>query len=247
MLIGIDYGTKRTGIAVSDETETLAFPHDVWETTKDLAEEIAVFARERGAGAIVIGESHDLAGNPNPVAKDIEKLVSNLKAQLSVPIYYEPEFFTSQEAARIQGEGKGSDASAAALILQSFIEKRKNKKMQKEEKKENAHITIDDVMKLNIRIGKITDAKIMEGADKLLILSVDLGEARERTIVSGIRVRYPDPSVLIGREVPVVANLAPRTMRGVTSEGMILYVVGEDFVHTLEPSQKNVPPGTKIK
>ncbi len=247
MLIGIDYGTKRTGIAVSDDAETMAFPHDVWETTKDLTESIAVFARERGAAGIVVGESHDLAGNPNPVAKDIEKLVDGLKSQLSIPIHYEPEFFTSQEAARIQGEGKKIDAAAAAIILQSFIEKSKNKKMQTEEKKEHTHITIDDVSKLDIQIGKITDARIMEGADKLLILSVDLGEERERTIISGIRVHYPDPSILVGREVPVVANLKPREMRGVTSEGMILYAIGEDFLHTIEPSQKNVPPGTKVK
>ena len=246
MLIGIDYGTKRTGIAVSDESETLAFPHDVWETTKDLVESVAVFARERGAAAIVVGESRDLAGNPNPVAKDIEKLVDGLKAQLSIPIHYEPEFFTSQEAARIQGEGVGIDASAAALILQSFLNKKKNK-IEQEEKKKEEEILIDDVMKLDIRIGKITGARVMEGADKLLILSVDLGEERERTIISGIRAHYPDPSVLVGREVPVVVNLKPRAMRGVISEGMILYAIGEDFLHTIEPSQKNVPPGTKVR
>ena len=106
MVIGIDYGTKRTGIAVSDESETLAFPHDVWETTKNLAEEVAVFARERGASGIIVGESHDLAGNPNPVAKDIEKLVDTLQAHLPIPIQYEPEYFTSRQAARIQGRRK---------------------------------------------------------------------------------------------------------------------------------------------
>ena len=119
--------------------------------------------------------------------------------------------------------------------------------MAQKEKGNKAEVSIDDVSKLDIRIGKITDARVMEGTDKLLILSVDLGEERERTIISGIRAHYPDPSVLIGREVPVVVNLAPRVMRGATSEGMILYVVGDDFVHTLEPSQKNVPPGTKVK
>lgn len=246
MLIGIDYGKKRTGIAVSDEHEMMAFPYEVWETEKDIGQEIVSFAKERNATGIVIGESRDLLGNPNPIAKDIEHLVGRLKAELPIPVHYEPEFFTSQEAARIQGERAATDASAAALILQSFISKRQHKMAQKEEKKEE-QISIDDVAKLDIRIGKITDARLMEGADKLLILSVDLGEERERTIISGIRAHYPDPSALVGREVPVVANLAPRAMRGTTSEGMILYVVGDDFVHTLEPSQKNVPPGTKVK
>ena len=90
MLIGIDYGAKRTGIAVSDESETLAFPHDVWETTKNLTEDVVVFARERGAAGIVVGESHDLSGNPNPIAKNIEKLVDGLKAELPIPVHSEP-------------------------------------------------------------------------------------------------------------------------------------------------------------
>jgi len=246
MLIGIDYGTKRTGIAVSDEKETMAFPYEVWNTEKNIAEEIVSLAKERGASAIIVGESHDFSGNPNPIAKEVERLVHTLKAELPLPVHYEPEFLTSQEAARIQGEGKGIDASAAALILQSFMNKRKNKVVP-QEKKNREEISIDDVSKLDIRIGKITDARVMEGADKLLVLSVDLGEDRERTIVSGIRAHYPDPSVLIGREVPIVVNLKPRALKGTTSEGMILYVVGDDFVHTLEPSEKNVPPGAKVK
>ncbi|MEK7065791.1 MAG: RuvX/YqgF family protein, partial [Patescibacteria group bacterium] len=127
MLIGIDYGTKRTGIAVSDDAETMAFPYGVWETKKDITQEIISFARERGASAVIIGESRDFSGNLNPIAKDIERLVHTLKTELSVPVYYEPEFLTSQEAARIQGEGAATDASAAALILQSFMEKQKNK------------------------------------------------------------------------------------------------------------------------
>lgn len=245
MLIGIDYGTKRTGIAVSDDAETMAFPHEVWEMNADLSQKVIDLASARNASGIVVGESRDLSGKPNAIAKDIEKFITALKGKTDMPIFSEPEFMTSAQAAHDQGPVEKLDASAATIILQSFIEKRKHKKITEE--KTTNEITIEDVGKLDIRIGKITDAKIMEGADKLLVLSVDLGEERERTIISGIRTYYPDPSVLIGREVPVVANLAPRAMRGVTSEGMILYVVGGDFVHTLEPSQKNVPPGTKIK
>lgn len=245
-LIGIDYGKKRTGIAVSDETSGMTFPHAVWETNTELLQKVIDLATARSASGIVVGESRDLLGKLNPIAKDIERFTVALKERTDIPVLSEPEFMTSAQAAHDQGSVEKLDASAAAIILQSYLDKQKNKAVQEEKKKEEK-ISIDDVSKLDIRIGKITDARMMEGADKLLILSVDLGEERERTIISGIRAHFPDPSVLIGREVPVVANLAPRVMRGVASDGMILYVVGDQFVHTLEPSEKNIPPGTKVK
>jgi len=109
------------------------------------------------------------------------------------------------------------------------------------------NITIDDFGKLDIRIGTITSAEAVEGADKLVRLSVDIGEEKERTIVSGIKKHFPDTSALVGRQVPVLANLAPRRIRGVESEGMILYAVGDDFLTTVEPSEKNIPDGTRLQ
>jgi len=75
---------------------------------------------------------------------------------------------------------------------------------------------------------------------------VDLGEETERQIVSGIAEHFPEPEVLIGRQVPVLLNLEPRTIRGVESQGMILYVVGDDRLTTLEPSEKT-SNGTPVK
>jgi len=108
-------------------------------------------------------------------------------------------------------------------------------------------ISYDDFAKLDIRIGTITEAEKVEGADKLLRLMVDLGEEKDRQIVSGIAPHFSDPQVLLGRQVPVLINLEPREIRGVESQGMILYVVGDGFLHTLEPGEKNVPPGTPIR
>ncbi|TCP10665.1 methionyl-tRNA synthetase [Crenobacter luteus] len=88
-------------------------------------------------------------------------------------------------------------------------------------------ITIDDFAKLDLRIGKVLDCQFIEGSDKLLNFTVDLG-FETRTIFSGIRKAYPEPEKLIGRKVVVVANLAPRKMRFGTSSGMIVCASGAD-------------------
>ncbi len=112
--------------------------------------------------------------------------------------------------------------------------------------KEDPKISIDDVKKLEIKIGTILEAVAVPDADKLVMYKVDLGEANPRTILSGVRQYFPDISVLVGKQVPVITNLAPRAIRGIESNGMILYVTSdpENFT-TLEPGKK-VMPGTSI-
>ena len=107
-------------------------------------------------------------------------------------------------------------------------------------------INFEDFTKLDIRIGTITSAEKMEGADRLLKLTVDVGEESERQIVSGIAEHFPEPEALFGRQVPVLLNLEPRKIRGVESQGMILYVVGEDMLTTLSPGEK-VENGIPVK
>lgn len=106
-------------------------------------------------------------------------------------------------------------------------------------------INIDDFKKLEIKIGTILSAEKVPDADKLIKFSVDLGEEAPRTILSGIASHYSDPAVLVGRQIPVLSNLETRTIRGIESQGMILYAVGEDMLTTIEPGVK-VTPGTKI-
>lgn len=67
-----------------------------------------------------------------------------------------------------------------------------------------------------------------------------------RQILSGIAEHYPDPSVLVGKQVPVLTNLPTRTIRGLQSQGMVLYAVGEGFLTTVEPSRE-IPPGTPVQ
>lgn len=107
-------------------------------------------------------------------------------------------------------------------------------------------ITFDEFKKAEIKIGTILSAEKVPDADKLLKLMINLGEENPRQILSGIAMYYEDPSVLVGKQVPVLANLPTRTIRGLESQGMVLYVVGEGFLTTLSPSVE-VPTGTPVQ
>lgn len=108
-------------------------------------------------------------------------------------------------------------------------------------------ISFDDFSKLDIRVGTVTSAEKVESAERLVRLMVDIGEEKDRQIVSGIAEHFPDPNILVGRQVPVLINLLSRAVKGIESQGMILYVVGGDFLCTVEPGEKNIPPGTPVR
>jgi methionyl-tRNA synthetase len=87
-------------------------------------------------------------------------------------------------------------------------------------------VNIADFAKLDLRVAKVLDAKLVEGSDKLLQLTLDLG-TEQRNVFSGIRSAY-DPATLIGRQVVMIANLEPRKMRFGVSQGMVLCASGDD-------------------
>lgn len=107
-------------------------------------------------------------------------------------------------------------------------------------------ITYEDFAKLEIKIGTIVSAEVVDGADKLLKLSVDFGEEAPRQIVSGIREYFSDESVLVGKQCPFVTNLQPRMIRGLESQGMIM-AGGMDNIFTLLHPSTVVPAGTLIQ
>lgn len=108
------------------------------------------------------------------------------------------------------------------------------------------NIKFEDFAKIEIKIGEIKTAEKVEGSDRLLVFKVDLGEEIERQIVSGVAEHFLNPEDLVGKQVPVVVNLEPRTIRGVESQGMILYVSdGENFT-TINPAQK-IKNGSVVK
>ena len=107
-------------------------------------------------------------------------------------------------------------------------------------------ITYDDFAKLTIVIGEIMVVEIIDGADKLLKLTVDVGEERPRQIVSGIRLYYEDPQALVGKKCPFLTNLAYRTIRGFESEGMLLAAHTADDVFALLLPSVDLPVGTRV-
>ncbi len=111
-------------------------------------------------------------------------------------------------------------------------------------------LSIDDFKKLEIRIGHILSAEKVPETDKLLKLSVDMGEETPRQIISGISAFFPDPQMLVGKKCAFAANLEPRTIKGLESNGMILAVSGGEgdsaFFSPLETSP-NVTPGSMVK
>ncbi|HEX8892678.1 MAG TPA: methionine--tRNA ligase [Terriglobales bacterium] len=110
----------------------------------------------------------------------------------------------------------------------------------------NDTITIDDFAKVELRVAQVKVAEKVKGADKLLRLEVDLG-TETRQIVAGIAKTY-DPEKLIGRKVVIVANLAPRKLRGLESQGMIVAAsVGDDGVPVLAGFLEDVPVGARLK
>jgi len=107
-------------------------------------------------------------------------------------------------------------------------------------------ITYDHFAELRIVIGTITAVEIVEGADKLLKLSVEVGEEAPRQILSGIREYFADPQILVGQQCPFLINLAPRTIRGFESQGMILAASHEGTLALLHPHVP-LPAGAVVK
>lgn len=134
--LGIDYGTKRIGLAVSDDEGKVAFPKKVIENDGMTLSAIHLLVEEEGVQEIVIGESKDLHMNDNPIMKEIHMFAEQLGEKTGCEIVFHTELFTSAQAAtenhfaltpreqKVRGEKKsaGLDAQAATLMLQSFLD-----------------------------------------------------------------------------------------------------------------------------
>lgn len=107
-------------------------------------------------------------------------------------------------------------------------------------------ITIEDFAKVDLRVAQVLAAERVKGADKLLHLTVDVAEEKPRTIVAGIAQQY-SPEELVGRKVVIVANLAPRKLRGLVSQGMIVAASLESGPPVLVVPAGDVPAGARLK
>jgi methionyl-tRNA synthetase len=115
------------------------------------------------------------------------------------------------------------------------------------EQKEESFIDITDFAKVELRVGEVLTAERIPKADKLLLLTVDVGEEKPRQILAGIAQHY-ESNQLIGRKIAVVSNLKPRKLRGYESQGMLLAAsVGEDGKPVIATFTEDVPNGARLK
>lgn len=137
--LGIDYGSKRVGLSLSDEDGSMAFPYKIIKNDLELVDTIHNICGKEDISAIVLGESTDLSGKPNKIMGSIEEFKRNLESELDLPIYFEKEFMTSVFARGNEGKKENNarknkkeksvkiDDSASALILQRFLDRKNNK------------------------------------------------------------------------------------------------------------------------
>jgi len=122
--LGIDFGEKRVGIAVSDEDGKFAFPTAVLINNKDLMKNIVDLCMKNTVEVVVMGESRNYQGQINDIMWKIQDFKKKLEI-VGYKVVFEPEFMTSVQASQITGENKMLDASAAAIILQSYLNRNK--------------------------------------------------------------------------------------------------------------------------
>ncbi|GAB2919475.1 methionine--tRNA ligase [Paraburkholderia jirisanensis] len=144
----------------------------------------------------------------------------------------------------------GTKGKAAAAAAANGTAKAKATGKEAGQDADSSTISIDDFAKIDLRIAKIVDCKAVEGSDKLLQLTLDVGEEKTRNVFSGIKSAY-QPEQLVGKLTVMVANLAPRKMKFGLSEGMVLAASAADEkaepgIYVLEPDS-GAKPGMRVK
>ena len=131
--LGVDYGSKRVGLALSDEAGTMGFPHSIIPNSPKAVEHICALMAKEDVRALVIGDSVDYKGKANSAATGARELGQEVSERCGVPVFYEWEGLTSVEARRAPAKTEKTrspqkhtnvDASAAALILTSYLSRR---------------------------------------------------------------------------------------------------------------------------
>ena len=122
--MALDFGTKRVGVASTDETGAFALPRQVFGNDENLLEAVLALKFKESVDKIVIGESKNLDGTPNPIMEKINDFKDKLEKR-GVDVELHPEVFTTMEARQIQGNTEMTDASAAAIILKSYLDSQK--------------------------------------------------------------------------------------------------------------------------
>ena len=131
------------------------------------------------------------------------------------------------------------------ILLGSLVSNRVKRRHEMDTPKLKPVITVDDVDKLDVRVGTIVHVEEVEGSKKLMQLRVDFGD-RERTILAGIKQERSDPKEIEGRQALFVVNLEPQRMAGVLSEGMMFDIgYADGITPVLSVPEKPVPNGAR--
>ena len=120
-LMAIDYGSKRVGLASTDDSGTFALPRAVFPNDQTLLEKILKFKEDEQVEKVILGESRNLKGEPNQILLEIEEFKRELEKH-GVEVIFHSEIFTTMEARQLQGQTEMTDASAAAIILKSYLD-----------------------------------------------------------------------------------------------------------------------------
>ena len=121
--LGIDYGTKRVGIATSDDGGLMAFPLRVLLNSRSLLAHITKICKDEKVGTIVVGESLNFENKHNKIMQEINEFAEDLKNVSGLPVVFMNEVLSSREAMHMQGDNDQNDSSAAAIVLQSYLDK----------------------------------------------------------------------------------------------------------------------------
>ncbi len=121
--LGIDYGPQKVGLAISDETATIASPYDVWPNDNNLLRRLIELCRDKTVIGVVLGESLDYRREPNAVMKQVHTFRDKFTNESGLPVVLHDEVLSSAEARRVDGPNTEVDARAASLILQSYLER----------------------------------------------------------------------------------------------------------------------------
>lgn len=134
IILGIDYGSKRIGTALADTDAGMAFPYRTFDTTHDIVDVLERVCTQEQVTLLLMGESQNYAMQDNPVMKDARTIADELSLRTGIPLVFEPEFLTSHQAKNTHELLGGSthkedgalDASAAAVIVQAYLDTLKN-------------------------------------------------------------------------------------------------------------------------
>ncbi|HEV2903528.1 MAG TPA: methionine--tRNA ligase subunit beta, partial [Pyrinomonadaceae bacterium] len=183
-------------------------------------------------------------GEVKPIFPRIDKAktMEEIKGEKSEVSSQTSEVAETRPSGRVQGEANRPETIQSPSTSHSGIHL-----TEAEAVPGVSHIDISDFAKVDLRVGEVKTAERIPKADKLLLITVDIGEEKLRQLLAGI-AQYYEPETLIGKKIVVVANLKPRKMRGYESQGMLLAAsVGDEGRPVLATFTEDVPNGARLK